>query len=83
MFTLPVYVVKPIDGINFDTYINSDPLLKYGIAYGKDTIDHANQTKHLLLEHITSIYNENETNVVNFILDIEKYFNVKIDNIIP
>ena len=75
-----VSVIKPIDGIDSETFINSDPLVKYGIAYGKETIQHALETRGMLLDNITNIYNENEQNVLNFILDIETFFNIKIDS---
>ena len=76
-----ISIVKPIDGIDFSTFINSEPLVKYGIAYGRDTIKHAKDTRHLLIDHISNLYNENETYVINFIRNIENYFNVKIDSI--
>ena len=77
-----ISVVKPIDGIDFETWISLDPLNKYGVAYGNKTINHAINTRHLLLEHVNNTYMQNENNVINFIYDIESFFNIKIDNII-
>ncbi len=74
-----ISVVKKIHGLNFEEWINGDPFNKYGIAYGQEGIEHALKTQHLLLEHITEMYNQNENNVLNFITSIEKRFNIKIN----
>ena len=71
-------VVKKIHGLNFNEWVNGDPFNKYGVAYGLEGIEYANKTRHLLLPHIIKMYNENETNVLNFITNIERRFNVKL-----
>jgi hypothetical protein len=73
-----VSVVKKIDIIDCDTYINGDSLLKYGIAYGDEGSPHAIKTRHLLLPHLTELYNQNADNTINTINKIENKFNIKI-----
>jgi hypothetical protein len=73
-----ISVVKKINGLNFKQWVEGDPFNKYGIAYGQEGIEYALKTKHLLLPHITKMYNQNENNVLNFITSIEKRFNIKI-----
>lgn len=74
-----VSVVKKIWGLNFDDWVNGDPFNKYGVAYGNEGVKHALETHHLLLPHITEMYNQNENNVLNFITSIETRFNIKIN----
>jgi hypothetical protein len=70
--------VKKINGLSFDEWLNGDPFNKYGIAYGQEGIDYALKTQHLLLNHITDMYSQNETNVLNLMNNLETHFNVKI-----
>jgi len=76
-----ISVVKKIGIIDYHTYINGDPFVKYGIAYGDEGIEHAINTKHLLLPHITEMYNQNTDNVINIINKIENKFNIKIQKL--
>lgn len=49
----------------------------YGLAYGLDDIEYAEQTKPLMLEYIEKQQNENIKSVDNFISQCEKYFQTK------
>ena len=72
-------VVNKIPNLSYDEWKNSDPLLyKYGIAYGIENIEEASKTRHLLEEHIHSMFLENESNLMNFIKDIELFFNIQV-----
>lgn len=73
-----VSVVKKINGLDFDEWCKGDPFNNYGIAYGMDNIDHALKTRHLLLEHINTMYNQNIQNVINMINDIQNKFSVNL-----
>jgi len=73
-----ISVVKKINGLSFDEWINGDPFNKYGIAYGQEGIGHALKTQHLLLNHITDMYSQNENNVLNLMDNLETHFNIKI-----
>ena len=75
-----ISVVQKIESINYDTWINGDPFLKYGIAYGNEGITHAIETQHLLLPHIIEMYNENTDNVIHMINKIEEKFNIKVNS---
>lgn len=76
-----ISVVKKINGLSFDEWVNGDPFNKYGIAYGQEGIDYALKTQHLLLNHITYMYSQNETNVLNLMDNLETHFNIKIQKI--
>jgi hypothetical protein len=72
-------VVNKIPNLSYDEWKNSDPLLyKYGIAYGIENIEEASKTRHLLEEHIHSMFLKNESNLMNFIKDIELFFNIQM-----
>jgi len=73
-----ISVIKKINGLNFEEWINGDPFNKYGIAYGQEGIEYALKTRHLLLPHITKMYDQNDNNVLNFITNIERQFNIEI-----
>ena len=73
-----VSVIKKINNISYDVWMNCDPFIKYGIAYGSEGIEHALKTQHLLLDHITNMYSENENNVINFMKNIEKHYNISL-----
>jgi hypothetical protein len=73
-----ISVVKKISIVSYEEWMNCDPFIKYGIAYGNEGIEHALNTQHLLLVHITNMYSENENNVLKFINNIENKFNIKI-----
>jgi hypothetical protein len=73
-----VSVVKKISIISCEEWMKCDPFLKYGIAYGNEGIEHALNTQHLLLDHITNMYLENEGNILNSIKKIENHFNIEI-----
>ena len=73
-----ISVVKKINGLSFDEWVNGDPFNKYGIAYGQEGVDYALETQHLLLDHITNMHSQNENNVLNLIDNLESHFNVKI-----
>ena len=75
-----ISVVKKIDIISYEEWMKCDPFIKYGIAYGNEGIEHALNTQHLLLDHITNMYLENNNNFINFIKNIEKHFNITIAN---
>jgi hypothetical protein len=74
-----ISVVKKISIVSYEEWIKCDPFIKYGIAYGNEGIEHALNTQHLLLDHITNMYSENENNVLKFIINIENNFNIKIN----
>ena len=73
-----ISVVKKISIISYEEWMKCDPFIKYGIAYGNEGIEHALNTQHLLLDHITNMYLENEGNIINSIKKIENYFNITI-----
>jgi len=73
-----ISVVKKINNISYDIWMNCDPFIKYGIAYGSEGIEHALKTQHLLLDHITNMYSENENNVINLMKNIEKHYNISL-----
>ena len=73
-----ISVVKKINGLNFNEWVNGDPFNKYGIAYGQEGIEHALNTQHLLLDHITNMYSQNQDNVLNLMDNFETHFNIKI-----
>ena len=73
-----ISVVKKINNISYDVWMNCDPFIKYGIAYGQEGIEHALKTQHLLLDHITNMYSENENNVINLMKNIEKHYNISL-----
>ena len=73
-----ISVVKKINGLNFNEWVNGDPFNKYGIAYGQEGIEHALNTQHLLLDHITNMYSQNQDNVLNLMDNLETHFNIKI-----
>jgi hypothetical protein len=75
-----VSVVKKIYGLTFEEWVNGDPFNKYGVAYGHEGIEHALSTQHLLLDHITNMYLENDNNIINLMKNIETHFNIKINN---
>jgi hypothetical protein len=74
-------VIKKIDSLTFNEWVNGDPFNKYGIAYGHDGIQYALETQHLLFQHITEMYNENTNNIINFLNSIENKFSIKINKI--
>ena len=76
-----ISVIKTIYGLSHEEWINGDPFNKFGVAYGHNGISYALETQHLLLPHITEMYNQNENNVVNFITNIESQFNIKVKNL--
>jgi hypothetical protein len=69
-------VIKKIDIVSYEEWMKCDPFIKYGIAYGNEGIEHALNTQHLLLDHITNMYLENEGNVINFLKKINNHFNI-------
>ena len=73
-----ISVIKKINNISYDVWMNCDPFIKYGIAYGQEGIEHALKTQHLLLDHITNMYSENENNVINLMKNIEKHYNISL-----
>lgn len=73
-----VSVVKKISIISYEEWMKCDPFLKYGIAYGNEGIEHALNTQHLLLDHITNMHLENEGNILNSIKKIKNHFNIEI-----
>jgi hypothetical protein len=73
-----ISVIKKINGLDFHEWCKGDPFNNYGIAYGMDNIDHALKTRHLLLEHIDTMYNQNIQNVINMISDIQQKFSVTL-----
>lgn len=73
-----ISVIKKINNISYDVWMNCDPFIKYGIAYGSEGIGHALKTQHLLLDHITNMYSENENNVNNFMKNIEKHYKISL-----
>lgn len=73
-----ISVIKKISIISYDEWMKCDPFIKYGIAYGNEGIEHALKTQHLLLDHITNMYLENEENIINLLKRIENYFNIVI-----
>jgi hypothetical protein len=75
-----ISVVKKIDVVSYEEWMKCDPFIKYGIAYGNEGIEHALNTQHLLLDHITNMYLENNNNVINFIKKLENHFNITIAN---
>ena len=74
-----ISIIKKIDIIPEKEWINGDPFLKYGLAYGQEGVEHALNTQHLLLEHITNMYYQNDNNVINLFIDIEQTFNIKLN----
>jgi hypothetical protein len=76
-----ISVIKKIPGLEFNEWVNGDPFNKYGIAYGQEGVQHALNTQHLLLEHITNMYSKNEENVQNLCLNLENKFNIKINKL--
>ena len=72
-----ISVVKKISIISYEEWIKCDPFIKYGIAYGDEGVEHASNTQHLLLDHITNMYSENENNIINLMKKIENHFNIK------
>jgi hypothetical protein len=72
-----ISVVKKISIISYEEWMKCDPFIKYGIAYGNEGIEHALNTQHLLLDHITNMYLENEGNVINLYKKINNHFNIK------
>ena len=75
-------VVNKIPGLSYEEWKNSDPFHKYGLAYGIENIEEASKTRHLLEEHIYTMFLENENNLMNFIKDIELFFNIQINYIV-
>ena len=73
-----ISVIKRIQGLEFEEWLNGDPFNKYGIAYGNEGITHALETQHLLLPHITEMYNQNTNNIINFLNSIENKFDIKL-----
>lgn len=73
-----VSIIKKIELISQKEWINGDPFLKYGVAYGQEGVNHAVDTHHLLLPHITQMYNQNTPNIINTIKQIETKFNIII-----
>ena len=63
--------------ISYEEWMKCDPFIKYGIAYGNEGIEHALNTQHLLLDHITNMYLENEGNITNLFKKINNHFNIK------
>jgi hypothetical protein len=74
-------VVNKIPGVSYEKWKNSDPFNKYGVAYGVENIEEASKTRDKLEEHIYSMFLENENNLINFIKDIELFFNIQINNL--
>ena len=74
-------VVNKIPGVSYEEWKNSDPFNKYGVAYGIENIEEASKTRHLLEEHIYNMFLENESNLMNFIKDIELFFNIQVNNL--
>ena len=74
-----ISVVKRISVISEEEWLNGDPFLKFGIAYGEQCIDHALKTQHLLLSHITNMYYQNEENVQNLCINIENKFKIQLN----
>jgi len=71
-------VINEIPNLSYEEWKNSDPFNKYGVAYGITNIEEASKTRHLLEEHIYSMFLKNESNLINFIEDIEMFFNIQI-----
>ena len=74
-------VINEIPGVSYEEWKNSDPFNKYGLAYGIKNIEEASKTRHLLEEHIYNMFLENESNLMNFIKDIELFFNIQVNNL--
>lgn len=71
-------VIKKISIISYEEWMKCDPFIKYGIAYGNEGIEHALNTQHLLLDHITNMYLENQGNIINLIKKLDNKFNIEI-----
>jgi hypothetical protein len=74
-----ISIVNKIPGLKFKEWINGDPFNKYGIAYGYEGVQYALKTQHLLLDHITTLFYENEDNVSKLITDVERNYNITIN----
>ena len=74
-------VVNKIPGLSYEEWKNSDPFNKYGVAYGIENIEEASKTRDKLEEHIYNMFLENESNLMNFIKDIELFFNIQVNNL--
>jgi hypothetical protein len=73
-------IVKPIENLDAETWRNSDPFNRYGIAYGEseEEIKYALSTQDKLYDHIYNLYLENEKNIKNFMDNIESRFNINL-----
>jgi hypothetical protein len=64
-----ISIVIPDEGLTKDQFRKNISTNKYGIAYGLNDIEHAQETHHLVREHIQFLQNECEELVKNYLTD--------------
>lgn len=63
-------IIIPDEGITKQEFIQRQPLMKYGIAYGIEDIEHAENTKHLVKQHLIDMEKESIVSVNKMIKQV-------------
>jgi hypothetical protein len=69
-------IVIPREDMGFDEYMEKNEMNRCGIAYGFDSIEHAKNTQHLLLDHINSIQRESANQLEKYIERCVEHMNL-------
>jgi len=70
-----ISIVVPEEGVTKEQWF-PDPRDRYGLAYGFDDVEHALQTRHLLLAHLQTQAEETKESVRRFVRKCAEYFPV-------
>ncbi len=60
-----IVIVVPYDDTPYEYWVKNFPTMRYGIAYGRDRIDHAIQTTHLVKDNLESFEKECNLSITN------------------
>ncbi len=67
-------IVIPDNYQNRSDWVRDRPIAKYGVAYGLDDTEHADKTRHLVLEHLKSFEMAGLKTVESFVQTTRKHF---------
>jgi hypothetical protein len=63
-------IVVPTDNIKKEEWIEKQPLMKYGVAYGFEEIQHAENTIHLVKDYLIELENYSNETIKNMITQV-------------
>ena len=67
-------IVIPDEGLTKSEWVNKQPIMKYGVAYGENDIQWAIDTRHLVKDHVLEFYKESLKTVENLRNDCYKHY---------